>query len=101
MSASPAAVAPPTSKVNAILDALNSASGFISIVLPLVGTLIPIAVQLVKTIRGTGASQTTTYSLVVAEDQAVLDAIVAGGGTILDVANAELTRLGLPVLVKP
>lgn len=101
MSVSPTPVAPPTSKINTLLNVLNAASGLISIAVPIAGTIIPIIVQIVKSIRGSGAAQTIEYSLVVVQDQGALDAIITAGGSDLDLINAELTRLGLPVLVKP
>ena len=97
-SGTPVPVLAKTSTATKILDALSASSGLISIAVPIAGTLIPIVVQVVKMIRGSGAAQTVEYSFVVAQNQAMLDAIITAGGADLDLVNAELKRLGVAPL---
>lgn len=67
--------------------------------MPIAGTLIPIVVSVVKSIEAVGAAQTIEYSLVVQQDQAALDAIIAAGAADLATINAELVRMGMPPLI--
>lgn len=99
MSTQPNTPAPAQSTANKILDAIAASGSLISIAVPIAGTLIPIVVSVVKSIEGVGAAQTIEYSLVVQQDQAALDAIIAAGTADLATINAELVRMGMPPLI--
>lgn len=99
MSSTPSpAQAAAQSTAGKFLDALSGANNLISVAVPIAGLLIPLVVQVIKSISGSGTQQTITYTLVIQEEQAALDAIIAAGAVDLTTVNAELVRMGLPPL---
>lgn len=63
--------------------------------------VIPVVKGIIKQIKAVSGTKTVEYTIVVDETDATLDGIIARGEADLDIANAELVRLGLPPLVKP
>ncbi len=89
------------SRPSSFLDGVAQAGSVLSLGLMVGETVVPLIVGVVKRIESNAKESTTEYTVVLETEQAVLDSVIAGGLADLDEVNAELTRMGLPVLAKP
>lgn len=90
------------STVTSLLSILQLSSGWVTLGINVAGVAIPLIKALVQKIEGIGAGNVTiTFSDLVAQDLAELDAIAKLSTDDLTAINAELTRLGLPTLPAP
>lgn len=93
---------PKASTAQGILGALSEAGGYIGVAIQLGGVLVPIGKALISKIKNISTgTETITYQLLVQQDQAELQDVDKLSGDDLAAINAELKRLGLPLLPAP
>lgn len=93
---------PAGSTASTVLSILAASNEYVTLGIQVAGVLIPLGKALVGKIKeiGTG-SVTITFTDLIAADTAELDAIQKLSEDELAAVNAELTRIGLPVLPAP
>jgi len=82
-----------------LLKILEASNTYVSLGVTIAGVAVPLIKGLIAKIEGIGTGNVSiSFSDLVAQDSAELDAIVNLADDDLAAVNAELTRLGLPTL---